>query len=340
MGKFIIAILIFPALLMSTDLDILFIGNSHTYFNDMPYLLDSLADAGGHDLRISVSGVGGATLLQHYQYQPTLDSLAARDWDLVVLQEHSLLTFIPYWRDVSFYSYAGRFNDMIQEQGGQSVLFAHHARSNPSGPYCIDGYCSESIRDYAHQQSLMSQSYAHLADSLGTLLVPVGDVWADVHEDQPLLPLWHGDNLHASAEGGYLTACIFYRYLLNESPEDLPFYGSLAPERARQYQTYAGLTLDVDHSPRLPHDHRIKTFPNPFNAELQIQLSGSPSGPIQIIDMQGKMVKRWEPDAESANIRLSWDGRDNADQDLPTGTYFIQTHLNGIPMSSKVLLLK
>jgi len=327
----------------ATDLQILFIGNSHTYFNDMPEMIDSLAQAGGHDINIAVSGVGGSTLSQHYQYQPTLDSIAARDWDLIVLQEHSLLTIIDHWRDLSFYPNASRLNDLILAQGATTVFFMHQARANAQGEYCVDSYCSADFNDYFEMQAVMATSYRDLADSLSALLIPVGEYWARIHEEYPLLPLWHGDNSHASPEGGYFTACIFYQYLLGVAPLDVPYFGTLTPEQARMYQEYASQALSTTPQNLRPTELSLTSFPNPFNGEVSLKVHAEGVEPLDltIFNHRGQIVFHEIIAIQNGtNNTLKWTPQSASGQSLPSGLYIAQVKSGAFQANSKILLLK
>ena len=335
--------LLLPLLVFCTDLEILFIGNSHTYFNDMPQMLDSLGDAGGHDLNVSMSVVGGSTLLFHYEYQPTLDSIAANNWDLVVIQEHSLLPVIPYWRDYVFFRYATHFDELISDQGAETVLFMTHARGNAQGEYCIDGHCSPDFEDYFDMQEMMAQSYLTLADSLSAILAPVGEVWEMALREVPFLPLWHADNSHASLEGGYLTACVFYQTLLGESPVDLGYHSSLPPERAAMYQRFASEAVSIHSEMTQPRVLGLSGFPNPFNGMVQIRFQNPTEQSIKlhIYDHLGRAVfHATERVLPSGLQSLSWDGRDTKGQLLPSGLYIARIEGPMLVGSCKVTLLK
>ena len=50
---------------------ILFIGNSHTYFNDMPHLCAELLRAAGKDVEVTMLTRGGETLHGHILSEQT-----------------------------------------------------------------------------------------------------------------------------------------------------------------------------------------------------------------------------------------------------------------------------
>ena len=66
---------------------ILFIGNSHTYYNDMPYLFAELARAAGQDVDVTMLTRGGESLAGHIKNEQTRFNLLYGRYDLAVLQE-------------------------------------------------------------------------------------------------------------------------------------------------------------------------------------------------------------------------------------------------------------
>src|SRR5262245_23227206 len=64
---------------------VLFVGNSYTYFNDLPEMLAALAAAGGHALETRMVAPGGWRLRDHFEGGEALGVLRAEHWDFVVL---------------------------------------------------------------------------------------------------------------------------------------------------------------------------------------------------------------------------------------------------------------
>jgi hypothetical protein len=69
---------------------VLFIGNSLTYVNDLPKMTVELAKAGGQrPLLYERETPGGCTLEKHWKDGKALAKIQSRKWDYVVLQEYS-----------------------------------------------------------------------------------------------------------------------------------------------------------------------------------------------------------------------------------------------------------
>ena len=69
--------------------EVLFIGNSYTYQNNMPQLVSNIATSFGDTLNYDSSLLGGATFNIHSTNSATLSKISQEPWDYVVLQGQS-----------------------------------------------------------------------------------------------------------------------------------------------------------------------------------------------------------------------------------------------------------
>lgn len=184
--------------------NVLFIGNSHTYLNQMPRMLMALVDAEdrGFKMNAEQSTGKGVSLEWHWRNPPTREMIASRRWDYVVLQDRS---GGPLEALESFQRHARLLDEEIKKQSGRTVLYMTWAnRSRPE------------------TQALLADAYTTVSRQLDALLAPVGLVWEHARRLKPDLDLYHPDGRHANPLGSYLTACVFYAVLFNVSPEGLP----------------------------------------------------------------------------------------------------------------------
>lgn len=82
-------------------MNVLFIGNSYTYFNDMPKLFEKLANSNGKDVAAFSVTRGGRRLCEYAQkndeYTEMLDGLIKTSkYDVCFIQEQSLLPIKDY----------------------------------------------------------------------------------------------------------------------------------------------------------------------------------------------------------------------------------------------------
>ena len=66
---------------------ILFIGNSHTFCNGLPYQVRELLHLGNPDVYVTMCATGGMTLGWHAEQPETQMAIKFDDWDYIVLQQ-------------------------------------------------------------------------------------------------------------------------------------------------------------------------------------------------------------------------------------------------------------
>jgi hypothetical protein len=209
--KFLISLVIFFTSYVSLSAQseqskkILFIGNSYTYFWNLPQTLNimSLNDSIRLDTRQSTSG--GVSLRQHWNQEnnlKTMDIINQNQFDIIILQDHSLQAIN---KPDSLLYYGKLFGDLIKKRGAKIYLYLTWAREN----------------DLAKQQKI-NVEYERLAKEINATIIPVGPIWEKVIKDRPDLKLFDDDGSHPSLKGTYLAACMFYKTISGKSPVGLP----------------------------------------------------------------------------------------------------------------------
>ena len=194
---------------------VLFIGNSYTSVNDLPHLFADLSDAGGHPAAVDMIAVGGATLAQHLGGPDAPARIAAQPpWDVVVLQEQSMLPALASQRAAAMYPAVRRLARLARDAGARPVLLLTWGRR--------DGLPEAGFRSFAAMQAQLTKGYLGIADELGATVAPAGEAWRRGVGQNPGLALWQADGSHPSLVGSYLTACVLYATLYAESPVGLP----------------------------------------------------------------------------------------------------------------------
>jgi hypothetical protein len=192
---------------------VLFIGNSYTYFNNLPEIFAKLAEA-GHQSRVEIrmEAPGGWRLKDHWEKGAALKALHEERWNYVVLQEQSTLG-INYFlegrprisSDAFFRPYAKKWAAEIRKAGAIPVFYLTWAR-----------------KATPEDQGALNYFYIHAARENGALVAPVGIAWAQVRQEQPAIELFFPDGSHPSPTGSYLAACTVYATLFHQNPAGLP----------------------------------------------------------------------------------------------------------------------
>jgi hypothetical protein len=193
--------------------NVLFFGNSYTYFNDLPAILSELAKA-GHRCKVDTHMVapGGVRLKDLWDRAEAHTALNSRRWDYVVLQDQSTLGVDYYFEgkphvttDEVFRPYAEKWAAQIAQHGARPVFYLTWAR-----------------KATPEDQAALNYAYIHAAKATGGIVAPVGLAWQQVRHESSTIDLYLKDGSHPSQAGSYLAACAIYAAIFHRSPVDLP----------------------------------------------------------------------------------------------------------------------
>ena len=173
---------------------ILMLGNSFTYFNDMPMILTALTG-----WTVVSHTRGGAYLSEHLDPQTemgqiTLPALANEKWDFVVLQEQSRA---PYERREDFLQSVRAPCPLIRAAGATPVLYATWAYRDGTERLASTGL------SYRAQLIALTEGY-HMAAKEND--IPVAEVGQAFDAVSGLLSLYTEDDYHPSQVGSLLAA--------------------------------------------------------------------------------------------------------------------------------------
>lgn len=204
-------------------LSVLFIGNSFTFYNNMPGMLVEIAKADpGNTVALDVQAVtkGGVNLDDLWRSGEGRKILQQRKWDYVVLQDNSTWAMIPEWVKRTTESTINWTSEI--KAIGAKPLFVMTWPDKPDGPtYKKPEFVYMKNADNVYQ--IFSYETYHLAELLKATVVPVGDYWYFAVQQHPELNLYEKDSHHPSRAGSYLQALVFYRMLTGRSSEDTSF---------------------------------------------------------------------------------------------------------------------
>ena len=170
---------------------VLFIGNSHTYFNDMPYLFaDMCGKAGETETDVTMIAYSGRTLAWHEkEYFSVRFNLLYGNYDYCVIQQAAH----PFPPEEETLPQAMRMIELCKSVGTAPVLYMTWAE-----------------KEKPENQRNMIDTYTKLAEESGAILAPIGRIWQKVRERYPEIELYYKDGEHASVYGDYLIAATFF----------------------------------------------------------------------------------------------------------------------------------
>jgi len=221
----------------------LFIGNSYTYVNDLPGLLEEMSLTTGDTILTDNSTPGGYTFRMHCTNNNTCSKISQGGWDFVVLQEQSQLPALPdSIVESETFPYARKLDSMIVTANpcAVTVFYRTWGRKNGDSENCSNW---PPVCTYEGMDSLLHSRYTTMSDENSALLSPVGTAWHYTREHYPDYELYAPDGSHPSPAGSYLAACCFYSVILRKDPTLITFDFSLLPEMAEDLRNVARLVV-------------------------------------------------------------------------------------------------
>ena len=177
-------------------LQVLFIGNSYTYYNDLPGMVTAMSMQlpGQRVIATSRYAVGMASLRRLWSTGGALTRIRSQPWDVVVLQDGSSS---PSRNPQQFSENIIKFDPFIRAQGAYTLLFMTWAHE---------------FRPDMNEDNLAA--FEEVRESRNIPFAPVGIAWQLALEVDPALPLYDTDGTHPAPMGTYLAACVFLQTLL------------------------------------------------------------------------------------------------------------------------------
>jgi len=186
----------------SDSLKVLFVGNSLTYYHDMPAIMIGLIQQEQPDRPLKVAMVTGpgASLRDHYRSGKLKEVLQEHGpWDWVVLQEKG-----------------GRARAQPEEVQHYTRLLAKQVRDSGARPIVYVDWMNPPISEGKEY------GYHAIARHLQIDTVPVCDIWHALREELPNCRLLRADGIHPNFVGSYVVAYACASTFLGKPPENLP----------------------------------------------------------------------------------------------------------------------
>ena len=181
----------------STDLRVLFIGNSHS--SPIPLLLTRIFKRQQPGLKTFIrSAPSFGFLVDHANSKKTLKLIRTGNWDFVVLQAQKYSTSGKYTYPTDG---ALMLSKIATESGAKIVMYPEWSRQGVP-------------EEYQRIKSIHNK----IAKKTGAQVAPIGEAWETASATLDAKKLYAPDGNHASKQGSYLNACVFYSMITGESP--------------------------------------------------------------------------------------------------------------------------
>lgn len=210
-------------------MNVLFLGNSHTYFHDMPELFARFAEKTcGEKPRVTMLAYSNRDLDWHRrEYFSLRFNLLYGGYDYCVIQQAAH----PYPPAEVTLSIGARIIDLCHRCGVTPIVYMPWAEKR-----------------FPENQQKMIDTCERLAADNRALLAPVGRYWQRVLTTREDIDLFHTDGEHAGPYGDFLVAAAFCKLLC----------GSVSDQVCGMGHDFLGaLPLDF-RSPTVLEDDRVK----------------------------------------------------------------------------------
>ncbi len=185
---------------------ILFIGNSHTYVNDMPELFARFAEkTTGEKPDVVMLAYAGRDYDWHLrEYTSLRFNLMYGGFDYCVLQQAAH----PYPPVEATLKTGAEMIDLCHRCGVKPVVYMTWAEKR-----------------FPENQQKMIDTCEKLAGENNALLAPIGRIWQEVQQSRPDIELYHTDGEHAGPYGDFLIAAVLCRLLAGRVSKDVSGMG-------------------------------------------------------------------------------------------------------------------
>lgn len=182
---------------------ILFVGNSLTYFNDLPAMVQAFADSAGLDgVQVEQVSKPDYSLEDHWNDGQARRVIEAGGWHWVVLQQGPSAVLA---NRANLRQWVGTFTTSIRARGGEPALYQ-------VWPQQVN------FSDF----DASAESYRLAAQDVNGLLLAAGNAWRAAWTRNAATPLYASDGLHPSLQGSYLAALTIFGGIFHRAVTGLP----------------------------------------------------------------------------------------------------------------------
>lgn len=223
----------FSTVFAQTTKKVFFVGNSYMGVNNLPNLIQNVANSTQDILTYQAHTPGGSTLQQHANNQTVINTINQGDWDYVVLQQQSQMPAFPINHvENNTYNYAAQLSDAIKSANtcGTVMFFMTWGYKNGDATNCasIPYICT-----YEGMDDMIYERYMQMTIDNDAVVSPVGRVWRAIRTAYPDYELFQSDNSHPSLMGSMAAAYAFYTVIFKKDPNLITYDGDLNPTQAQ-----------------------------------------------------------------------------------------------------------
>lgn len=224
------------------SLRILWIGNSFTFVNDLPSMLQKIASSQKVNVSCTRFLKSGERLKGHLTNPQLINALKKGGWDYIIVQEQSSITAVSTASvQKNVYPYAHTINSLaIAGSPNAHVIFYMTWGHKYGNIRQIEDYPLDD--NYIGMQERVKTSYIEMTHDNNAWCAPVGMAWKTVRSEKPALRLYKQDCYHPSVAGSYLSANVIFTTIYQKQYQS-DYNADLDPEVAEYLQHVAQNTV-------------------------------------------------------------------------------------------------
>lgn len=220
----IISIILSCSLYAQTQENILFIGNSLTYYNDMSTLFQNIANSKGKNVYCSFYAPGGTGFINHVNDSNVYNLFSSQSWDAVILQPGTGESAGRSSSTDSTIARGQRLIDSIRRYSPCAKIILYEISTG----IAPNDTSNNNYNNYFTIQSLIKDSITRISNGLQIPFAPAGECFKSYYTLNQNLRLhsYYGD-VHPNSYGSYLVACSIFNTLYQEKVFPCNFYGNV-----------------------------------------------------------------------------------------------------------------
>ena len=184
---------------------VLMIGNSFTFYWNLPQVLESMFDINNKNIEVDQITIGGSDLKKHWNLHLE-NNYPITDYNYIVFNDHSTNPLLN-----------------LDSCAKYMKLFINYSKKKNVSPFIYGTWEYPFLKNISQTRNTNT---LQLLDSLSVVneavYVPVGNAFSYIENNNPEINLYMDDQKHPSPNATYLAACVFYTAITKESPKGLP----------------------------------------------------------------------------------------------------------------------
>lgn len=220
--------------LNNSKVEVLFIGNSYTIYNDMPLMFKMFCRKAGDNVYVDNCSVLGASLEYLSRTQMVEDMINSKNWDYIVLQSSPVNMSDSSMFSSEFLTLYRLKEIIISNNSNTKIIYP--MLWSPEYGATINGELLREIYTYNEFQEMIYNGNLFITDSMDMLSAPIGWVWYYIVNNASDIELYDDDGYHPNTLGSYLCASVYYSLIFKKSSEGIDYYSNIAPAKAKLIQ--------------------------------------------------------------------------------------------------------